>query len=68
MEWISVEDEEKLPEHLEDVLFTDGINIFKGYRLVVCLGSSEIDYWYSNLDNRILDVTHWMPLPKPPKD
>lgn len=67
MNWISVEDKSKLPEHLEDVLFTDGINIFKGYRLVVFLGSSGIDYWYSNTDNRIPDVTHWMLLPELPK-
>lgn len=65
MMWIKVQ--EKLPEDMEYVLFTDGKDVFKGYRM-----SSELDvewdYWYSISDTRIEDVTDWMPLPELPKE
>ena len=64
MNWISVEDKERLPESLEDVLFTDGDRVYKGYRL-----SSELDDfvgWYNSNDSSIYEVTHWMPLPELP--
>jgi hypothetical protein len=65
MKWISVKD--KLPVSLEDVLFTDGGGVYKGYRLVSSISEVDWDYWYSVTENRIKGVTHWMPLPELPK-
>lgn len=56
-EWVSVE--ERLPEHMKDV--------------IVLYGSGEIDIdWVDSLgdfrfDNLFGRVTHWMPLPAPPR-
>ena len=66
MNWISVED--RLPESLEDVLFTEGEGVYKGYRLVSSISEVDWDYWYSVTETRIEDVTHWMPLPELPHD
>jgi len=63
MNWINVEDIEKLPELLEEVLFTDSEGVYKGYRLKSSI--SEVE-WYSITDTRIDGVTHWMPLPELP--
>lgn len=55
-EWVSVE--ERLPEHMKDV--------------IVLYGGGEIDIdWVDSLgdfrfDNLFGRVTHWMPLPAPP--
>lgn len=72
MEWISVED--RLPEENEQVLITDGSDVFYAYK-----------YYYEGWDYQIAEdfdgeegvfstnamkekhVTHWMPLPEPPK-
>lgn len=65
MNWISVEDIKKLPDDLDDVLFTDGKEVFKGYKT-----SSQIDDyigWFSVSDRSIYDVTHWMRLPELPQ-
>ena len=57
-EWVSVE--ERLPEHMKDV--------------IVLYGGGEIDIdWVDSLgdfrfDNLFGRVTHWMPLPKSPKE
>lgn len=65
-EWISVKD--KLPNHEWSILFTDGINIMKGYYYTdteqSCFISDEYDHvecikWYDT-------PTHWMPLPDVP--
>ncbi len=70
MNWISVEDKNRLPPSLEDVLFTDGRNVFKGYRIQTSADDWEIPwhYWHSVTENTIEDVTHWMPLPELPHD
>ena len=63
MKWINVLD--KSPEDLKSVIFTDGKEIFKGYRI-----SSSVDdwfSWYTEGDFKIYDVTHWMTLPFLPK-
>ena len=63
MEWIRIEDD--LPEDLENVLFTDGKDVYKGYINKSVWG--EWNYWFSISDVGIEDVTHWMPLPTMPK-
>lgn len=56
--WINAKD--RLPKEDDEVLFTCGHDeIFIGEYWA---GNSEI-YWYSKDGHRILDVTHWMPLP-----
>lgn len=64
MEWISVK--KRVPK-LDDVyrmselvLVTDGENIRIGYY-------AKLE-WKEFPINRIMDVTHWMPLPEPPKE
>ena len=54
-QWISVEDE--LPDEFGDYL-------------VYGEGFIESDYWNSTIDEFAFrdDATHWMPLPKPPKE
>lgn len=66
MEWINIKQIEKLPESLKDVLFTDGNEVFKGYRVKSSI--DEFDFWHSITDRTIENVTHWMPLPVVPKD
>ena len=69
-EWISVKD--RLPEIGVEVLICD-VSCSNGYRDIWSLERDEVyddigwndkngDWYY--LD----DVTHWMPLPKPPKE
>ena len=67
MKWTSVDKE--LPKPAKDILFTDGKEIYKGWLethtfgedLLFCNDQSGIfsENWPEN-------VTHWMPLPKPP--
>ncbi len=66
MEWIDVKEKDKLPEDLENILFTDGVHVYKGYRMTSSISEVDFDYWYSVTDSSVLDVSHWMPLPKPP--
>ena len=58
-DWISVED--RLPEEHKDVLFFDELGIGGGV-----LRNSEWEDWNSNELNET--VTHWQPLPEPPKE
>lgn len=62
-DWVSVKD--RLPEDLQDVLFTDGKTIYKGYNMKSCLDDSCS--WFSDTDYTIDDVTHWSHLPLLPK-
>lgn len=74
MEWISVED--RLPEEgvevltIEDVhaLTTDNSHIeYKEYRLDFIAKFENEVIWARRLENEYDRVTHWMPLPEPPK-
>jgi hypothetical protein len=59
-EWISVE--ERLPESHDTILYSDGESVDACYFLddhFVTLDTYEADTIYG--------VTHWMPLPEPPK-
>ena len=61
--WISVE--ERLPETNEDVLvvvdYGGKSGVITGYMRSQNLG------WQGLVGQRLTDVTHWMPLPEPPK-
>lgn len=72
MRWIKVED--KFPKEYEEVIVCAKFgNEFKVY----CC-ETYISSWYENkkVDPKLLDsncypmadITHWMPLPEPPKD
>lgn len=73
-EWISVK--ERLPETKSNgsyrqsipiLAYSDGI-IFKSRYETNNNGEHEFSQWYCTLiDDTIDDVTHWMPLPQPPK-
>lgn len=67
MEWISVED--SLPENMEDVLFTDGKDIYHGYIMYEYeIGeTNDPARWYTSSDCNVDMVSHWMPLPKLPE-
>ena len=60
--WISVE--ERLPENGKFVLVSDGDDIDTACRYKA-LTQDEVEtfFWDS-----VLEVTHWMPLPEPPKE
>ena len=68
MEWVSVKD--RLPEEDENeyILFTDRQSVFFGryyYRNChkkECLWKPENGYIHQSSE-----ITHWMPLPKPPE-
>ncbi len=64
VQWISINEIDRLPESLNEVLFTDGQEIFKGYRIQSII--DEPDMWHSSGDQTIYEVTHWMSLPKLP--
>ena len=57
-EWISVKD--KLPEKDEVVIICTDKNF-------VYAGDLMGDVWFLDNDSWTETVTHWMPLPKPPK-
>lgn len=57
--WISVE--EALPKYGERVLITEGACVFEAYR-------SISNKWVRHGIGWAEDVTHWMPLPEPPKE
>lgn len=59
MEWISVKD--RLPEVNELVIGYDGYSV---QPVIKCRKKSEWDYVNSGSQ---VNVTHWMPLPSPPK-
>ena len=63
-EWISVND--RLPETQVEVLtYSDG----NGVRSACLLASNEeTNMWYlCRTDKLSIDVTHWQPMPQPPK-
>jgi len=57
-EWIKLSD--RLPEKGKEILvFSRGI-----YMATTWNGET----FYERNENRVGDITHWMPLPKPPKE
>ncbi len=65
MEWISVKDELPKTEDFGFCISSENLLISRDNN-VEC-GTLVGDKWYSLLGDVILGVTHWMPLPKPPK-
>ena len=68
--WISVEDE--LPEKGKTVLITDGVltyvavlNRMNGYDFQIADDWEGVEFSHNAIN--LEDVTHWMPLPTPPK-
>lgn len=65
MEWIDVN--ERLPRHHKSVLMFDSdTDMMVGYY------DSKIQLWQGEYNEYVYDkatkVTHWMPLPEPPKN
>ena len=59
MEWISVKD--RLPERMQPVIVCrDNGKVEQGYR--------DVGDWWKVYGTRTKNVTHWMPLPEPPKE
>lgn len=71
-EWISVKDE--LPEKYARVLVTDGIEVCIHYKQSMCNWPDELGHdlycggQYDDCNIHEGKVTHWMPLPTPPKE
>jgi hypothetical protein len=69
MSWIKVEDE--FPEVGTGVLGYFAIKQTNLWIITVCIFNGEqfetIDFWDDDVVRNI-EVTYWMPLPKPPKD
>lgn len=64
MEWISVKD--KKPPYCEYVLVTDGKIVYEAkVRGADFLESDRFGFGEDDYDD---EITHWMPLPKPPKN
>lgn len=71
MEWIKCSD--RLPElandiHSNSVLVFTGRFIRVGWLIDIngCVGTPEYEWW--NGLGPLINVTHWMPLPEPPKE
>ena len=66
--WIPVT--ERLPEYMENVLVTDGVFSGMGWRdWYDCYDTKPREYWIAPSTNvNESNITHWMPLPEPPKD
>ena len=59
MEWISVKD--RLPERMQLVIVCrKGGKVEQGYR--------DVGDWWKVYGTRTKYITHWMPLPEPPKE
>lgn len=67
MNWISIKD--KLPD--DDLLFSQDIIIFDALRGVQAAGvmeEREGKLLFKGCMQKYDEVTHWMPLPKPPEE
>ena len=63
MKWISVQ--ERLPKTFEPVIVCREIG---GGEVKVEQGHKDVTDWWKVYGTRTKQVTHWMPLPKPPRD
>lgn len=69
-EWISVKD--RLPEEGDYVLGIvsghNGIIKFTDAWMLVHYDADEKEWWADEYDIEGCSVTHWMPIPEPPKE
>ena len=66
-QWISVK--ERLPEINKSVL-VNSLDFFTTGEPVVIVGSYTGKAWHQDWcrdDDDLIEITHWMPLPEPPK-
>jgi hypothetical protein len=64
MKWISVND--RMPEDGQEVIiYSEGGKVEAG---VYYSNEFGFDYYDVSIRDIIVNVTHWMPLPEPPKD
>lgn len=71
MEWVSIK--ERLPELIDRGIHrnrsSDDVLVFNGRISVGCRWiCGKYEYFLSNEESDRDNVTHWMPLPKPPKE
>jgi hypothetical protein len=66
MNWVKCSD--RLPEHLETVLFSDSKKVYSGYLLRPRFEDDDYIGWFCSGDFPIDGVTHWMPLPEVPNE
>lgn len=70
--WISVEDRKPKLKHSDDNMkYSDTVIVTNGE---YCTSARWLHHtwagwysWYDNGDEEVKDVTHWMPMPAPPK-
>jgi len=65
-EWISVK--ERVPEAGVHVLITDGINMMVTWCEYIDNQCLWVYNYYTYVNVRLKEVTHWMPLPELPKE
>ena len=65
-EWISVDD--RLPEIEGHYLVHTPRSFPKNCKLQIGELYSDDNSWYNEADDYLDDVTHWQPLPEPPKE
>lgn len=69
MEWISVND--RLPEDMKEIMFWGRCKDYHkdtpNSAFIGVLKDSDNTMTWHSLGYEVLNVTHWMPLPEPPK-
>lgn len=63
-DWISVKD--KAPPPLETVILADKGQVIVGWNASICPEEDPVYYAYES--DHDFSVSHWIPLPKPPKE
>ena len=68
-QWLPIE---SAPKNDKAILLTDGKAVYRGNYYDDKYAKTPRPYWDVGLnrstDNRSVNITHWMPLPQPPKD
>ena len=72
-EWISVKDRLPDEDDINDYLITDGKRCFVGFYHHKAKGWDNftlgwIQEYYADGEVDDIEITHWMPLPEPPKE
>ena len=67
--WISVKD--RLPDidkYYGDCMYSADVFVYDGSRRGEGYYCHKTNMWHNSFDEEIIKVTHWMPLPEPPKE